>query len=113
MGLLAAFIDWWRRRHWTQPRFVHVRMYESRADVPRRLPRRAVAVVTGQPGWAIFECPCGTGHERIELLLTPRNGLPSWDLTADDAGPSIRPSVDYVDGRRCHFWLREGRVRWV
>lgn len=113
MGLLALFIDWWRRHRWTQPRYTRVRTYESRTDVPRKLPRRTLAIISGRPGWVILECPCGTGHERIELLMSPRAGHPSWRLTTDDNGPTIHPSVDYVDGRRCHFWVRDGRVRWV
>lgn len=113
MGVVDLLIDWWRRRHWTQPRLTNVQTYESRSEVPDRLSRRTIAAVEGNPGWIIFECPCGTRHERIELMRTPRGGLPAWQLTVDGAGPNVYPSVDYVGVRRCHYWVRGGRARWV
>lgn len=113
MAVVDLLIDWWRRRRWTQARYKAVRIFPSRSDVPNRLPRRVVAVVDGNPGWIIFECPCGTRHERIELMRTPRGGLPTWRLSVDSDSPTIHPSVDYIGRRRCHYWLREGRVRWV
>ena len=72
-----------------------------------------MAVVDGSPGWIIFECPCGTRHERIELMRTQRGDLPAWRLTLDGNSPTVHPSVDYVGDGRCHFWIRNGRVHWV
>lgn len=113
MGFLDLLIDWWRRRRCMQPRFTRVQRFASRRDIPGRLPRRVMAVVDGNPGWIIFECPCGTRHERIELMRTPINGLPAWQLSLHSESPTVHPSVDYVDDRRCHYWIRDGRVRWV
>lgn len=113
MDLVGAVIDWWRRRRPRPARFSRVLTYASRADVPAKVPRRAIAVVDGSPRWAIFECPCGSGHERIELLLTPRGGMPTWHLSGTGSGPTLHPSVDYVAARRCHFWVRSGRVHWT
>ena len=113
MGLVDLVIDWWRRHRWTQPRFARVRTFRSRADVPKRLPRRVIGVVEGSPGWIIFECPCGAGHERIELIRTPRGGVPAWRVSLDGDTATLHPSVDYVGDRRCHYWIRNGRVHWM
>lgn len=113
MGLVDLLVDWWRRHRWTQPHLKRIRQFPSRGEVPKRLPRRVMAVVDGSPGWIIFECPCGTRHERIELMRTPLGDLPAWRLTLEDKSPTLHPSVDYVGDGRCHYWLRNGRVHWV
>jgi hypothetical protein len=109
-----ALIDWWRRRRWTTPRYTRLVRVASRNDLPELPPRRNVAVVGGleRPKWAVFSCPCGHGHV-IAVNLSPAR-RPVWELLADEKAPGLRPSVDSMNsGRRCHFWLREGRVQWV
>ncbi|MGI9112850.1 MAG: DUF6527 family protein [Gaiellaceae bacterium] len=59
----------------------------------------------------MFECPCGRGH-RLAVSLQ-QSHRPSWRLGLGKDGPSLFPSIDSVADRRCHFWLRDGRVRWV
>mgnify|MGYP006869464743 FL=1 len=114
MAHMTALVRWWRRRRWTAPRIKRIRKYERRSEVPADLPCRTLAVVTGSPGWAIFECPCGTPHTRIEVLLSPlRTDLSTWRLDSTGAGPTLHPSIDASGERRCHFWLRDGRVTWV
>lgn len=113
MAVLDLLIDWWRRRRWTAPKLRQVRVFTSRYDVPDRLPRWTMAHVAGEPGWAIFECPCGTGHDRVELLLNAHPQLPHWRLELNGDAATLYPSVDFVGERRCHFWLRDGRVSWV
>jgi hypothetical protein len=114
MGRLsAAAIDFWRRRRLTTARYRCVEFVESVAAIDE-LPRRSVTVV-GEPGhlkWAVFACPCGTGH-RIQVPLRA-SGWPRWKLTISPQGaPSLTPSVDDRRHIRCHFWLRDGRVKWV
>jgi hypothetical protein len=113
MGLVNTLIRWWRRRRWTAPRVKHVREYDRRSDVPSDLPCRTLAIVTGSPGWAIFECPCGTAHDRIEVLLSARSDLPAWRLDMSEPKPTLHPSIDSQGERRCHFWLQRGKVLWV
>lgn len=108
-------VDCWRRIVPGHPRVHQMAFYDSHGDLPPVLPRRQLALVGGSEGapkWAVFECPCGVGH-RIEVPLRP--GRPSgWTVTVDGKGwPSLRPSIDSDDGRRCHFWLRKGTVRWA
>ena len=82
-------------------------------EIPETLPYRgAILVGTAQhPTWAALDCPCGTGH-RLLINLDSRR-YPRWELRSDSR-LSLWPSIDAVeDGRRCHFVLNKGRVRWV
>jgi hypothetical protein len=107
-------IDWWRRRRWTTPRYPNLTYVPSRSDLPE-LPRRRTVVVVGNPArpkWVVFACPCGHAHA-IAVNLSPAR-RPSWRLEVAGGRASLRPSVDCVSGgRRCHFWLRDGRVQWA
>ena len=47
------------------PRAIHV---GGRPDLPRPLNPRCLYLVGEPPKWAIFRCPCGTGHQ-IDLNL--------------------------------------------
>lgn len=107
--------DWWRRIVPGHPRVHRTAFYNSHGDLPPVLPRHQLALVGGSeraPKWVVFECPCGVGH-RIAVPLRPgrRSG---WAVTVDGKGwPSLRPSIDSEEGRRCHFWLRNGTVAWA
>jgi hypothetical protein len=91
-------------------RIVHVgELY----DVPETLDPATfyVAGSAAAPKWAAFLCPCGTGHQVI--LSLQRSHSPSWRLTVRAGKPTIWPSVDILDARRCHYWIQAGRVHWV
>ncbi|PZS01480.1 MAG: hypothetical protein DLM56_14745 [Pseudonocardiales bacterium] len=112
---LIAFagLNWSRRlRRQPRARLTQVVRLGGRGDLPATLnPRRAYQL--GEPGkWAVLACPCGRGHV-IELNLAHPDQA-RWRLSAGRGGlPSLAPSVDVRAERRCHFWLRGGRVRWV
>jgi Family of unknown function (DUF6527) len=101
-------------RTWLPHRRYHVAARVDAADlVPVRLPRKAMVVVEarGTPSWVAFDCPCRRRH-RLLIRLAAGERL-HWHLTQEQA-PSLDPSVDsHEDGRRCHFWLTNGKVRWV
>jgi hypothetical protein len=110
---MERVIDWWRRRRLTAPRIDQVIRFESQSELPDSLPRNALAVVgpEAQPKWAALECPCGAGH-RLLVNLSPRH-RPAWRLEPNVQRPGLRPSLNFADEeRRCHFWLRAGKVRW-
>jgi len=84
----------------------------GRGELPLVMnPRRLYQL--GDPGkWAVFECPCGRGHV-IELNLA-HPGRARWALTIDSEGrSSARPSIDFKGTKRCHYWLRAGRIDWT
>ena len=109
----AAAIDLWRRLRLTRPRIDNVIYVAGPTDVPDNIDRHTLVVVGSHEfqKWAMLECPCGRGH-RLAVSLQ-RSHRPSWRLTVGAAGPSLFPSIDSRRKRRCHFWLRDGRVRWA
>ena len=111
-GRFARLIDWWRRRHWSRrPRYGSIITVADHASIPDPIPRQAVVVVGQSAKWAVFECPCGNGH-RVTLNLAHQGG-PRWQLTATPR-LSLNPSIDVLGAqRRCHFWIRDGRAKWV
>lgn len=85
----------------------------DRAELPDDLNPRCIYVLGATtPKWALLDCPCGRGHT-VELnLANPARAR--WKVSANNAGhPSIHPSIDYQGQPRCHYWLRDGRIRWV
>lgn len=109
--LTAALIDVWRRAGLSRPGYPRVMVVSSHGEVPNVLPRRRVVLVGSPPKWAVMACPCGHAH-RIDLNLA-HGDRARWKID-DRKQPSISPSVDVKDpGRRCHFWLRDGRIQWV
>jgi hypothetical protein len=111
----GVLVDCWRRLIPGRPRIDRTAFYASHAELPASLPRHQLALVGGapeRPKWAVFECPCGVGH-RIAVPLGSRR-QPTWRVILDDgAQPSLSPSIDSNDGRRCHFWVRDGRIEWA
>jgi hypothetical protein len=82
-------------------------------DVPELLAPKAIHVAgtVNVPKWAVFMCPCEHPH-RVTLSLQSSHSA-SWRVADQGPGPSISPSVDVLDWRRCHFWVRKGQVRRV
>jgi hypothetical protein len=111
--ILDTLVDWWRRRGLTAPRIDKVIVQERQGELPESISRHAIAVVGSftHPKWAALECPCGAGH-RLMINLSP-NHAPAWRLARQRTRPSLHPSIDFEDTeRRCHFWLRDGKVQW-
>lgn len=104
-------IRWWQWIPFWPWRVVAVA--ESANDVPLRLPRNGVVLV-GSPEfhkWLVFDCPC-RGRHRIMLPLDPKH-RPHWSVFYNGS-LTVSPSVDYAGkDRRCHYFLRNGRIEWV
>ena len=113
MAGMKRLLAWWHSLPlpWRPWRIVgHV----SAADeVPDPLPHRALVLVgaSARTTWAVFDCPCRTGH-RLMLNLD-RTRYPFWSIESREP-LSIRPSIDDITPeRRCHFIIRDGRLRWA
>ncbi len=113
MGLSRALTDWWRRRRLTAPQIDRVARYPRVGDIPEDLDRHTLALVgpNDAPKWAALACPCGYGHRVVVSLQAAHH--PHWRLVTGNGRHGLWPSIDSVAERRCHFWLREGRVRWI
>jgi hypothetical protein len=108
-----SLVTLWRRTLGRKPRINQLRFYERQSDLPDALGAHELAIVgaSDRPKWAVFDCPCATGH-RIMLNLQ-RSRRPCWRLDIDVGEPSLHPSVDVRDTFRCHFWLTRGQVHWA
>jgi hypothetical protein len=104
-------IAWWQWLPFFRWRIVAI--VESADDVPTRLPRNGAVLVGSKsyPKWIVFDCPCRRGH-RI-MLNSDRGRMPYWSSTVEGR-LTISPSVDsHQNMRRCHYFIRNGRVEWV
>lgn len=81
--------------------------------IPDHLPRKAAIVVRsqGRPKWVAFDCPCQQRHRLLVNLDARRR--PHWRL-GDTRRLDLAPSINVANGgRRCHFWVRAGSIRWA
>jgi uncharacterized protein DUF6527 len=94
-------------------RYRSVRFVGSLTEVPAAIDRSTVWVVLdgARAKWGVFDCPCDMGH-RITLSLQGDHHR-HWRLSLGSGHPTLWPSIDAFDGKRCHFWITDGRVRWV
>lgn len=103
----------WLARLLPARRWRIVRQVDEADLVPQRLPRRGAAVAgpPGEPKWLALDCPCRRGHRLLVNLDMRRK--PAWRLLS--ARPlTVRPSLDVTHaGRRCHFSITNGTVRWA
>jgi len=66
---------------------------------------------SGTLKWACLGCPGGCG-QIISLSLNP-NQRPRWQISVDVWGrPTLSPSVHQKNACGCHFWLKQGEVKW-
>ena len=113
MAEMKRLIAWWRSLSLPWRRWQIVGQVGAGDEVPEQLPYRGVVLV-GAPEsatWAVFECPCQTGHRLMVNLDRSRH--PFWTIKSRKP-LSIRPSIDNITPeRRCHFTIRSGKIRWA
>ena len=107
-------LDWLPQWLTGQPLLYCLGQVESADEIPDMLPRNTAIVVgaASRPKWIAFDCPCRSGHRIMLNLDTARS--PFWRLSQVDGPLSLSPSVNYYDGRRrCHYFIRNGKVDWM
>lgn len=89
-----------------------IRVPELR-DVPEVLDPHILYVAGSRalPKWAVLLCPCERPHQ-VTLSLQPTHRH-RWRVRDGWRGPSLYPSIDVANWRRCHYWVRDGRIIWV
>ena len=113
MAKLTQLGVWWQSLPLPWRRWRIVGFVGAGDEIPDNLPQRGVVLVgtASRPTWAALDCPCRKGH-RIMVSLDSRL-RPHWQI-ASEPRLSLRPSIDtVVDGRRCHFTLNQGKIRWA
>ena len=113
MAGMKKLIAWWQSLPIPWRAWRIVGQISSGDEVPDQLPDKGVVLVGGPERltWAVFDCPCRTGHRLMVNLDRARH--PYWSV--DSLKPlSIRPSIDYfTPERRCHFIVCGGKIRWA
>lgn len=63
----------------------------------------------GNPVSVDFLCPCGCGRSCYTNLRMdhPRR----WDYSKGQNGPTITPSINYLEGCKSHFTITDGKVK--
>jgi hypothetical protein len=61
--------------------------------------------------WAVFDCPCCSGH-RITVTLR-QSDSPHWTVTLSGKQASLHPSLWFHEGCQSHFWIKNNHVNWV
>ncbi len=108
MRVLESFLAWLGRKK--PPVFV-VRYAD---DLPEELEQFVLYVVGEDRHWwfAAMRCPCGC-EETLYMSLN-RAARPNWTLTRRWSGiATLTPSVRRSVGCESHFFLTNGRIRWV
>ena len=115
MKLTDYFPSWFRRRkrNARPARFFHdVIVVGQVSDVPE-VPNRNFYIVQRESHalWAVFECPCGTGHlMRVNLSRTRK---PYWSVVQKRNTVSLSPSIWLQDFCRGHYWINDSRIYWA
>ena len=85
-------------------------------DLPEDVRRETVYIIGGRqhPFYAAIVCPRRACRQVIHLDISPEVQK-RWRLREHrDGSVSLRPSVHVTTMPcRCHYWFREGRVRWA
>jgi hypothetical protein len=105
--------SWWERLPLPWRRWRVLWSVDDADEIPAALPRRSAVLVgsVGRPKWVAFDCPCDKRHRLLINLDTSRH--PAWSLS-NPSRLTLTPSVDdRTPNRRCHFFMRDGRVCWV
>ena len=111
--MLRTLLIWWQSLPITWRYWRIVGQVDAGDEVPERLPYRGVALVgaTEKAKWAVFDCPCRTGHRLMLNLDTTK--YPYWRIESQKP-LTIWPSIDNVTlESRCHFTIRLGKITWA
>jgi len=102
----------WKRRleNWWHP--VDYR-FELQVDIPKQISRKKIYLI-GKPEakWvAIFQCPCGCGESVYLNLLS--DARPCWHFWTVGKKISFHPSIWQKNGCKSHYFIKDGRVKWI
>lgn len=83
-------------------------------DLPIVMPINTYFIVKDglEPELLGFKCPCGCGSDILLNLL--QDASPRWSYSITEKNQiDIHPSVWRNSGCRSHFFVSEGKIKWV
>jgi hypothetical protein len=91
--------------------FGDVIVVKQMSAVPDALGRNFYVVQRqSRPLWAVFDCPCNTGHVMRVNLSSDRK--PYWSISRKRNTISLSPSIWLQDLCHSHYWIQGSRVYW-
>jgi hypothetical protein len=113
VSVLRRITAWLRGAPDRSRQFPKITEVAALVEVPDDLDPHVIYLVGSSTlrKWAVFACPCERSH-RVTLSLQTSH-RPHWRVRIRSRGITISPSVDVREWRRCHYWIRDGRVDWV
>jgi len=89
-------------------------IYEVHEDLPKKLAKNKIYILGSleTPWMAAMQCPCGCKSTLNMNLI--KTSSPCWKISANQRGEvSFHPSLWRKVGCKSHFFLRNGKVKWV
>lgn len=83
-------------------------------SLPEKLDKKKVYLIGKQesPWLAVMACPCNC-NATLHMNLR-KSQRPCWTVNIDKNGAvSFSPSLWKKDGCKCHFFLKNGLIKWV
>lgn len=82
-------------------------------DLPESIRKRTAYIIGNQenPWLLAFQCPCGC--KNIIQLNLLNDVSPSWSYSIKRKKITIWPSIWRKHGCKSHFFLKNGKIRWV
>lgn len=112
MNKMIAFFARKAPQIFRRSRYSGVKVVERVSDIPINTGSLIFVVErNGRRQWAIFDCPCRTGHRLTVSLRSDDH--PHWSASWRGASVSLHPSLWLRDACRSHFWIRDNKVKWV
>jgi hypothetical protein len=112
MNKMVAFFARKAPQIFRRSRYSGVKVVERVSDVPASTgPSIFVVERAGHHQWAVFDCPCRTGH-RLTVSLR-KDDHPHWTAEWRGKKVSFHPSLWLSGACRSHFWIRDNKVMWV
>src|SRR6266568_4608338 len=106
--------DWLRKRKAKQgtPKYFGKILFVDRvSEIPEAIGVDVYIVRRAERNiWAVFMCPCGTGHRLTVNLSTNRH--PYWRAKTKQQEFSLSPSIWLKEDCYGHFWIEDHRVLW-
>ena len=83
------------------------------SELPNKIEKKEIGIADNfKNNWVlIIQCPCGCGD--LIYLNTLKAETPYWEVRHSIKGISIYPSVWRTKKCKSHFWIKNGKLKWV